>query len=382
MNRCHCKRSLGICSASFLFQLVAIVQSGRAADITGQATALLENIKSREALALLEKTDSPAEDDGAYRVLLGRALLGNGRHADAERVLSVAGHPAHEPQRLATLARIAEERGKLDDALEKLSKAVDARRSALESVESVEGASALAEYTTLLGELALRAGRVDQAKAEFQKAVALVGAAHAKLHELGIPHSENDPRMFAGGAVAGLARIYALEGDDRRAERGLRSLATRVDDPRILLMAAGHFLVKDDAQNAKRFLDRALQLTAGKPGHRRTRALLLASRVESRDEALSLAEATFEDSPDTTSRDVLAWVLHLRGDDARAWEILRPVIELGSQDAMILFHAGTISQSFGKPEEAKALLARALRFSSALDPVAVREARRALEQLQ
>lgn len=365
-----------------LLAVLALASPGLAGEAEREAADLLASGRCREALAALEKAAESPGDDPGLRVLLGRAYLGMGRYEEAEQALSEPASGVAEPARLEALARLAEDRGEVDRALDLMTQAVAARRTSLASVESLDDARALADSHTRLGEFAFRAGRLDLAREQFQKAITLVGNAHAKLHELGIPHDENDPRMFAGGATAGLARIYSAQGDDRRAERTWRSVAARADDPAILASLGADSLARDDARTARRHLDRALQLTEGKPGHRRIRALLLAEQEETRDEALVLARAAFEDGPDIRTRDTVAWVHHLRGEDDLASEVLRPALELGTQDPLILYHAGIIAQALGQEEEAKRLLSRAIEINPAFDPVAASEARHAFDRLR
>ncbi|SIO23671.1 Tetratricopeptide repeat-containing protein [Singulisphaera sp. GP187] len=346
------------------------------------AAKLLDAGRYREALALLEPISPTAANDLEARTLLAKAYLGNGRYREAEATLAKPEVSKADPVSLELLARSAEAQGDLDRALQLMTDAVEAKGKSLASTETVEGASALAESRTRLGELSFRAGRLDPAKEQFHKAVSLVNQAHAKLHELGIPHDETDPRMFAAGATAGLAQVYAAKGDNARAERTWRGVAARSDDPASVASLAAFFLAKNDPKTARRHFDRALRLSEKKPAHRRARVLILIDRGESSDEALTLAEAAYNDGPDVYARDTLAWVLHRRGEHARASEILRPALELGIRDPLVLYHAGSIAQALGHREDAKRLLSQVLKINPAFDPVAAQAARQALERLR
>ncbi|WP_406693959.1 tetratricopeptide repeat protein [Singulisphaera sp. Ch08] len=349
-----------------------------------EAAKLIDAGRYREALSLLEKEGSKAANDPETQTLLARAYLGTGRYREAETTLTKSGVSAAkaDPVRLQLLARSLETQGDLDRALQIMTEAVEAKQKSVPSTETVEGANALAEYRTRLGELAFRAGLLDLAKEQFQKGVSLVNQAHAKLHEQGIPHDETDPRMFAAGATAGLARVYTAKGENARAERTWRGVAARADDPAAVASLAAFSLAKNDPQAARRQFDRALRLSENKPAHRRARALILIHRDESSAEALTLAEAAYNDGPDVYARDTLAWVLHRRGENARASEILSPALEVGIRDPLVLYHAGAIAQALGKKEDAKRLLALALKINPAFDPIAARDARQALDRLR
>lgn len=347
-----------------------------------QAAQLIDAGRFREALGLLETGDSKTASPLETRILRARAYLGTGRYRDAETTLSKPSAAGTDPATLEILARSAEAQGDLDKAIGLMTDAVEAKRKSLPSTETVEGANALAEYRTRLGELAFRAGRLDPAKEQFQKAVALVNQAHAKLHELGIPHDESDPRMFAAGATAGLAQVYAAKGETARADRTWRGVAARANDPASVASLAAFSLAKNDPKTARRHYDRALRLSENKPAHRRVRALILIDRGEASDEALTLAEAAYKDGPDVYARDTLAWVLHRRGENARAAEILGPALEVGTRDPLVLYHAGAIAQALNKREDAKRLLTQALAINPAFDPIAARDAKQALTQLR
>ncbi|WP_435017936.1 tetratricopeptide repeat protein [Tundrisphaera sp. TA3] len=336
---------------------------------------LVEAGRYREALARFEAQPEPG--DGG-RILLGRILLGLGRYQEAEAKLAAPGPPAAEPARLEALSRIAEARGDLDRAISTMAEAVEARQKGIASVESLDGASLLSEARTRLGAVLFRAGRLDPAKEQFQKAISLVNDAHARLHAADVPHDERDPRLVAGGATAGLARVYGAQGDAARAERSWRGIMARTDDPAVLMDLASYYLAKGDAKSAQRHLDRALRLTEGKPAHRASRALMLAGKPEARAEALALAEAVHADGPDAHACDTLAWVLHLRGDHERAAAILAPVLALGCRDALILYHAGRIAEARGQADEAKRLYALCLEINPGFDPVASADARKRL----
>ena len=359
--------------------LATVCAANEPADGTKRDPArLVEAGQFRQALAFVQ--GQPDEDKPEARILLGRIELGMGRYAEAEARLGTPGTPAGEPVRLAALAAVAEARGDLDRSLALMTQAVEERRKSLASTESLDGANALAEYRSKLGALAFRAGRLDTAKEQFQQAISLVSGAHAKLHALDVPHDERDPRLFAGSATAGLAQVYAALGDTARAERSWRGVMARTDDPEILLNLASFSLAKNDAKSAQRHLDRALRLSENKPADRCTRALILAVKNQTLDEALALAESAYRDGPGVHATDTLAWILHRKGDDERARALLRPILDQGSQDSPALYHAGVIAQALGRADEARRLLAQCLKINPHFDPLAARDARQRLEQ--
>jgi len=356
---------------------VAEEAAASASSAESQVKGLIDSGRYQAAFQAMEKEKAFDSTGLPPRLLRAQALLGIGKYKDVSSVLT----ENDGPQALGLLAQSAEAEGELDRALQLMTRAVDEKRKSLTSTETVEGASALAESLTTLGEIALRAGQLDLAKTQFQQAVSLVNRAHAKLHELGIPHDEADPRMFATGATAGLARIFTAKGENPRAERTWRGVAGRSDDPVALVGLASHVLARNDAKTAKRHLDRALRLTEGKPNHRRTRALILADRGDTA-EALSLAQAAFADGPNLYASDTLAWVLHKQGKHDEARQYINQALASGTRDPLILCHAGLIAHAQGEKALAKDRLTQVLQNNPAFDPLFALEARRVLDQLR
>jgi tetratricopeptide (TPR) repeat protein len=310
------------------------------------------------------------------------SLLDAGRYDEARALLDRLGAEADTPAALRCLSRLAEVDGDLDAALGHSAEAVAARRRALRSFASIEGANDLAEDHTSFGQLALRAGEVDLAESQFRAAIELVNGAHQKLHELGVPHDEADPRLFAGPATDGLARVYVARGDARRAERTWRGVAARTNDPAILIAFGDFYASIDDPRKADRMYTRAVELAGDSPEHGRTLALLLADQGTDLDRALSLAEAALDGRDDLEGHDALAWVLHRRGDHDRAAEAIARAIRTGTRDPQIRFHAGMIALALGRREEARSHLEIALEVNPQFDPLDAPLALKALESLQ
>jgi tetratricopeptide (TPR) repeat protein len=57
--------------------------------------------------------------------------------------------------------------------------------------------------------------------------------------------------------------------------------------------------------------------------------------------------------------DALAWALHASGRDREAREAMRNALSLGTQDAMLFYHAGVIDRALGERDVAASELERA-----------------------
>ncbi|WP_169977364.1 tetratricopeptide repeat protein [Tautonia rosea] len=355
--------SIAIALAAILACLAPIIAQTTEPPVETPAT-LIEQCRFHDAL---EAIDLQAPDASLLR---GLALIGLGRYDEAAAALESPNASGNESARLEALAKIAEARGQIDQSLNLMAQAVAAETKTIASPESLDGANTLARLHSDYGRLALRYGRTDLARDQFRAAITFVSTAHMKMHELGIPHDENDPRMFAGPATAGMAQLFASEGDDRRAERTFRSIVGRANDPATLRDLAAFALARGDDRSAQALLNRLIAQAENAPKHRRDLALALADAGREFDTALAIAEAAFADGPNTESRDTLAWILYCKGEHDRAAEILDEALKVGTQNPLILFHAGMIAHARGQTDDARRLLKQALAINPNFDPIA------------
>jgi Flp pilus assembly protein TadD len=88
----------------------------------------------------------------------------------------------------------------------------------------------------------------------------------------------------------------------------------------------------------------------------------------------------------TTRRDVygydlLAWALHAAGQDREARGPMSRALALGTQDAMLFYHAGMIDLATGDSTAARARLERALAINPTWHPTQPARARALLDTL-
>ncbi len=331
-------------------------------------------------VGILTVTSANAEESSST---VGEAIvmIDVGRYEEAERLLALIKGDEPRAVVLYCLARLAEIHGDLETALSRSAEAITVRRNELTSVTSLDGANALAKYHTDYGKLALRYGEVDRAETQFRAAIKLVNDAHQRLHTLGVPHEEGDPRLIASAATDGLARVYATRGDARRAVRTWRSVAGRTKDPAILIRFGNFYTSIGEERQAQRMYARAATLADERPEHCRIIALHLANQGTDLDRALNLAQTALEGNDDIESHDVLAWVLHCQGKHDRAAEAITKALRTGTRDPRILFHAGSIFHALARLDEAREHLQNALKINPNFDPLDAKRAREVLDSL-
>jgi tetratricopeptide (TPR) repeat protein len=100
----------------------------------------------------------------------------------------------------------------------------------------------------------------------------------------------------------------------------------------------------------------------------RTFALFLATRGESVDTALQLAQRELEARGDIFTLDALAWSLAAAGRLSEARNLLNRALAVGTNDARLFFHASMIAARSGHNKEAHRWLARARSLQQMLLP--------------
>ncbi len=229
-----------------------------------------------------------------------------------------------------------------------------------------EGAAdAVAFYRFQLAELYRQTADLDRAVAQYRLALealpsylpATVGLARTLEAQARRPEAialleRAADQLPLPETVAMLGDLYALDGDQRRADQTW-ALVERIGAV---------------AQATGSVYDR--QLTIFEADHDRDLA-----------DAVVRARAELEVRADVYGYDALSWALFKSGDLDGAAAAANQALALGTPDPRIAFHAGMIAAAHGRTDEARALLTAAVRGSAMLPPLQVPVAAAALSAL-
>jgi len=116
--------------------------------------------------------------------------------------------------------------------------------------------------------------------------------------------------------------------------------------------------------------------------HNRDLALFYADHDIKLSEALNLAQKELEVRRDIYTWDALAWALYKNGKLTEAAVASGKALHFGTQDAMLLFHAGMIAEGLGKQEQARSELKQALEINPHFHLIYADEAQRRLNLLE
>jgi tetratricopeptide (TPR) repeat protein len=315
----------------------------------GLGSLALSRHRFREALALGRKALRISPTTAVTYGIVGDALVELGRYTAAFRAFDTM---ARLKPGLASYSRVSYGRellGQTRGAIEAMQMAVDAATSEREPT---------AWTHWQLGKLYWSAGRLDAAEREYRASLASVPGYVYALDALaqveaarGDTAKAIDLEQHAVNQVP-LPQFVTQLGDLYRSS-GQLALARRqyalVGVIERLLVANG---VKTDLETALFDVDHGIRLR----------------------HALSVARRAQAERPSIDGDDVLAWALARNGRCAEALPWSRKALELGTRDALKLFHRGMIERCLGHKSVAHRYLTRALalnpHFSIVWSPVA------------
>ena len=215
-----------------------------------------------------------------------------------------------------------------------------------------------------LGELAWRAGRLDDAETEYTGGQAA------------------DPAYLP--LLAGHARVAAARGHTAAALADYAELTARYPSPgylmdyATLLRAAGQ-PARADQQLA--LAAAALRLFRANGGTDDLGAAQLAIAQGHAGQAVLAARREWSRRHFADVADMLGWALHRSGANAEAISYARKANALGAHNSGYLFHLGTIELSLGRNADARRDLSAALALNPHFSPLDAPAATAALHRL-
>jgi type IV pilus assembly protein PilF len=283
------------------------------------AGSLLGRHRFVEALEVADELVAQDSGDVPARALAAQIRMELGRYDEAR--VAFAGLASHSQHLVVapSLARWAELTGELDRAHGLL---VAARRQA--DTTFAIGAGTRAWFALQVGGMALRYGRLREARRALQDGLAL---------------APDDPRLLET-----LARVEARQGRWAHVERlATRALGAGGTDPGLLLLLASAADGRGDSGRAKLLLDRAEDEALRSPGpvHRDV-ALGLLDRGRAVPVLLLRVQEDLVERPDVYGWDAWAWALRAAGRTDQARAAMRRALVLGTPDPLFAQHAAAL----------------------------------------
>jgi tetratricopeptide (TPR) repeat protein len=187
-------------------------------------------------------------------------------------------------------------------------------------------------------------------------------------------------------AQAGLARVLAAEGATDEAVKLYEEAIARAPLPEFVIGLGETLEAAGRITEAERQYElvRAMQRLFASSGVAVDLELALFEADHGTDPAaaVTMAQAGYERRPGIKAADTLAWALYRTGRYDEARRLSDEALRLGTQDALMLYHAGMIAHAQGDAETARERLAQALALNPHFSPLHGPEARTTLEALR
>ena len=254
-----------------------------------------------------------------------------------ETAVSTAQQMVNLRPNLASYSRIAylrELHGDVDGAIETMSQAAQAGAPGQENTLWTQ---------VQLGNLYLHQGRLGEATAVYQQAL--------------------QTRSDYPFAQAGLARVQAAQGDVDAAIVTFEQLVGRLPLPEFAITLGELYLATGQPEKAQPQFDLVhliQQLNTDAGMNVDLELALFEANHGDPDQAVRLATAAYDIRPSIYTADTLAWALYKNGNPKAAWPYSQEALRLGTQDAILHFHAGMIAHQLGQSSAAQKQLTQAL----------------------
>jgi len=288
--------------------------------------------------------------------VMADALVELGRYDEAANVVQQMVDLRPDLSSYSRISYLRELRGQYDGAVQAMKQAATAGGPTSEN---------RAYVTYQLGNLYFNHNDLTQAAASYQEALSI----------------------FPGYvyAQAGLARIKAANNDFDGAITLYTQVTQRMPLPEFIIELGDLYTVTGRTDEAKKQYDlvRGIQQIYRENGVDTDleMALFDADHDFNLPDALAQAKKVYAVRPSIKAADGLAWTLYKSGDYAGAAEYSQLALRLGTQDSLILFHAGMIKAKQGNKTEARASLEKALSLNPNFSLLYAPTARKTLAEL-
>ena len=221
----------------------------------------------------------------------------------------------------------------------------------------------VAWYRWQLGELAFSAGDYERAERHYREALITF------------------PDYFR--AVAGLGRVRAAHNDINGAIEHYEKVVNRLPDPAFVAMLGDFYKLagRETESNAQyKLVEQIAQLNSTN-GVIFSRQLMLfyADHDMKAQEAYVAALKEYETRRDIYGADAVAWTALKAGKLDDAQKFSRAALRLGTQDAILFYHAGMIARAAGDKTAARNHIQRALKLNPQFDLLQASIAKQALD---
>lgn len=319
------------------------------------ASSLLAQHRFAEARKEAELLVAMDPDVIGYRALLAEIQMELGDYAVAEKSFRGLMHASENLAVAPRLARWNEINGQPGVARKILKQSLATARGSDIPREQV------AWFFLRLGDFNLRYGAADAAENVFRE---------------GLRYEPNDFRLMSG-----LARVEFVRGNWRQAISYALRTGDHADLATLSLLGDSYRALGDSTRAAAMFEQVVQQARANPEPYNRQWTQFMLDHQYALPEALSVLQREIAERPDVLGYDQLAWAYHLTGDKVRATAAIERALRMGTQDAMLHFHAAEIAFARGDVSKARKHFKRVMEINPSFHPIWAPQARSRLAAL-
>ena len=292
----------------------------------------------------------------AYGVIAD-AQVELGRYSEAVETLQVMVNLRPDMSSYARISYLRELHGDTSGALDMMQRAVDSGTPNAESTAWVR---------TQLGNLYFNMGDLERAELEYQRTL-----------------QDRPDYVYA---IAGLGRVRAAMGDMKEAIQLLNQAVTIMPMPEFVITLGELYEVTGEPEKASQ--QYKLLATIEKL-HRANGvdldmeiALFNADHDQNLEETVALARRAYANRPSIHAADALAWTLYKTGQYEEAQKYSAEALQLGTKDALKLFHAGMIAHALHNDQQAQQYLEQAFTINPYFSVLYTEQAQAVLQSIQ
>ena len=325
--------------------------------VSASGALALARHQFHEALELGEKARQINPDRPYAYGVITDAQIELGQYSEAVETLQAMVNLRPDMSSYSRISYIRELHGDISGAMDVMQRAVDSGTSNLESTAWVR---------TQLGNLYFNTGNLEQAEAEYQRTL------------------QDRPNYVY--AMAGLGRVQAAQGKTDEAIKLLEKAVGIMPMPEFVIALGDLYQTTGQQEKA----DQQYKLVATIEKLYRANgvdmdmeiALFNADHDQNLPETLALAQKAYANRPSIHGADALAWALYKAGNYTEAQKYSEKALELGTKDALKLFHAGLVALKLGDQTTAREYLEQALAINPHFSILYADQARKTLKTLQ
>lgn len=314
----------------------------------------------RQALSYADKAIGLRPDKAAAYALKGDAYLELGNYEETLKAYALMLYLDPGFDSYTRVSRIRFLIGDTEGAIKAMEQAIDISRKLDLPEENMAWAD------VMLGSLYFDSGEPNKSELHYRNALVLFEDYYLALEHLG--------------------ELYFQRGEyDKAASYYSRAIDVS-PKPEYYLALGNVYAELGDRAKSRSYYKRAEEQyeeywRRGVKGHSRELVLHYADNNENLDRALELALLDSEGTEDIYAYDTLAWVYFKMGETAKAEEAMNKALRLGTEDAILYYHAGMILYGRDNVTKVKEYLELSMAANLQIDEGKISEARALLMEI-